>query len=157
MSDLSDLAARLSAEGQKFLDYVLTFQEHDWSKPVYSEEDQTWDVRMALAHLVTSERGLVALFETIRQGAPGASEAFSIDRYNADQQEKTRSLTPGQLLGEFRAVREDTVAWVLRLQPHELEISGRHPFLGQSVLREMIKMLVLHQKLHTRDIQKALA
>lgn len=47
-----------------------------------------------LSHLSPSERALLRLFfEQIRQGGGGVSDDFSIDRYNAAQQEKTRPST----------------------------------------------------------------
>jgi hypothetical protein len=33
---------------------------------------------------------------------------------------------------------------------------GRHPFMGQTQLREMIKMLYIHNLTHYRDMKKAL-
>jgi hypothetical protein len=42
------------------------------------------------------------------------------------------------------------------LKDEELEIQGRHPFLGETVIREMVKMLYLHHQLHYRDMKRAL-
>ncbi len=64
---------------------------------VYTEGD-TWTIRNVLAHFVTSERGLLKLFERIRQGGLGAEDNFSIDHYNARQKHKTKDLTPQELL-----------------------------------------------------------
>ncbi len=109
-----------------------------------------------LSHFVTSERGLVKLFEQIRQGGAGAADDFSIDRYNSSQQEKTKDLTPAELLEQYKKVRAGSVTWVSGLKDEELEIKGRHPFLGETVLREMIKMLYLHNQIHYRDLKKIL-
>jgi hypothetical protein len=38
-----------------------------WNQEVYTE-GTTWTIRNVLAHFVTSERGLIKLFEQIRQG-----------------------------------------------------------------------------------------
>lgn len=109
-----------------------------------------------LSHFVTSERGLVRLFERIRTTGEGAMDDFSIDRYNASQQEKTKDLSPAELLEQYKQVRADSVQWVSGLKDEELEIKGRHPFLGETVIREMIKMLYLHNQLHYRDVKRAL-
>ena len=42
------------------------------------------------------------------------------------------------------------------MKDEELEIKGRHPFLRETVLREMIKMLYLHNQIHYRDFKKVL-
>jgi len=109
-----------------------------------------------LSHFVTSERGLVKLFESIRQGGEGAKDDFSIDRYNASQQEKTKDFTAAELLEQYKETRRNTVTWVSGLKDEDLEIKGRHPFLGETVIREMVKMLYLHNQIHYRDLKKVL-
>jgi hypothetical protein len=98
----------------------------------------------------------VKLFEQIRQGGTGAADDFSIDRYNASQQEKTKDLSVAELLEKYKSTRAESVAWVSGLKETDLEITGRHPFLGETTLREMIKMLYLHNQIHYRDLKKAL-
>jgi hypothetical protein len=130
---------------------------HDdqWSQEVYTE-GTTWTIRNVLAHFVTSERGLVKLFEQILQGGAGSSDDFSIDRYNAAMQERTNELSPQDLLEQYRQVRTNTVAWISGLQESDLDITGRHPFMGQTQLREMLKMLYIHNLTHYRDLKKVM-
>ena len=155
MPETNELAEKLKAEGDKFVDYFSGLNESQWGQEVYTEGEM-WTVRNVLSHFVTSERGLVKLFEQIRQGGIGAADDFSIDRYNASQQAKTRELTPAELLEQYKEVRANSIAWVSSLKDEELEIKGRHPFLGETVIREMVKMLYLHNQLHYRDLKKAL-
>ena len=147
------LAERLKKEGDKVSAYFSTLTIEQWQTEVYTEGD-TWTMRNVLAHFVTSERGLLKLFQSIREGGLGASEDFSIDYYNARQQEKTRDLTPQELLEQYVDVRANTVKWVLDLSQEDLAIEGRHPFMGQVQLVEMLKMLYLHNQLHFRDFRK---
>ncbi len=149
------LAEKLQSEGHRLFEFFNSLSDEQWQKEVYTE-GATWTVRNVLAHFVMAERGFVKLFEQIRQGGPGAAEDFSIDRYNASQQEKTRDWTPQQLLEQYRAVRAEMVQWVRGLAESDLEKTGRHPFLGHTTLREMIKMVYLHNQLHYRDIKKAI-
>jgi hypothetical protein len=155
MSELNDLADKLKSEGDKFYKLFAGLTDAQWQAEVYTEE-QTWTIRNVLAHFVTSERGLVKLFERIRAGGEGAADDFSIDRFNASQQEKTKDLAPQELLEQYKEVRADSVAWTLSLEESDLEKQGRHPFLGMTTLREMIKMLYLHNQIHYRDMKKAL-
>ena len=149
------LAEKLSSEGERLAQFFSAMTEEQWRTEVYTE-GSVWTIRNILAHLMTAERAFVKLFESIRQGGTGTSEDFSIDRYNARQQEKTRELAPPQLLEAYRAIRAEMVAWVSKLEQADLEKSGRHPYLGQTTLLEMIKMIYLHNQIHYRDMRRAL-
>ena len=155
MSEVNELADKLKSEGEKFHAIFAGLTDEQWQTEVYTE-DQIWTIRNVLAHFVTSERGLIKLFERIRVSGEGSSEDFSIDRYNAAQQRKTEGLSPQELLEQYKAVRADSIAWTLSLSKSDLEIEGRHPFLEMTTLREMIKMLYLHNIIHYRDMKKAL-
>jgi hypothetical protein len=155
MSEAAELAEKLTKEGEKFVQFFSGLTEEEWTKEVYTEGEM-WTLRNVLSHFVTSERGLVKMFETIRQGGAGATDDFSIDRYNAAQQVKSKDLTPAELLEQYKEVRANSVAWVSGLKDEELEIKGRHPFLGETVIREMIKMLYIHNQTHYRDVKKVL-
>lgn len=155
MSELNELADKLRSEGEKFYTLFAGLTDEQWLMEVYTE-GETWTIRNVLSHFVTSERGLLKLFERIRRTGEGASEEFSIDRYNAAQQQRTKDLSPQELLEEYKAIRSDSVAWTLSLDESELEKQGRHPFLGMTSLREMLKMLYLHNQLHYRDMKKVL-
>lgn len=155
MSEITELAEKLKSEGDKILSVFSNLTEEQWQMEVYTE-GTTWTIRNVLSHFVTSERGLLKLFEQIRQGGPGATDDFSIDRYNAAMQARTKDATPQELLDQFEEVRAHAVEWVSGLHETELETTGRHPFLGQTVLREMIKMLYIHNLTHYRDLKRAL-
>jgi len=147
------LAERLKKEGNKVVDFFSGLTNEQWQTEVYTEGD-TWTIRNVLAHFVTSERGLHRLFENILKGGLGAADDFSIDYYNARQQEKTKGLTPQELLEQFADVRADLALWVSNLSQEDLAVEGRHPYLGQVNLAEMLKMIYLHNQIHFRDLRK---
>lgn len=151
----ASLSAKLQTEGEKVRAVFAALTPEDWAVIVYAG-GAAWTPRSILAHLVTAERGLLNLFEAIRQGGGGASEDFSVDQYNASQQEKTNGLAPADLLPQYVAVRAAMAAFVAGLSENELEIRGRHPSMGTSTLAEMIKMLYLHNNMHLRDIKRAI-
>jgi len=155
MSEITELAEKLKTEGERMAAFFTEMKDEQWSNEVYTE-GATWSIRNVLAHFVTSERGLVRLFERVRTIGEGATDDFSIDRYNAAQQEKTKDLAPDELLEQYKQVRAESVQWVTGLKDEELELKGRHPFLGETVIREMIKMLYLHNQLHYRDVKRAI-
>jgi len=147
------LAERLKKEGEKVIAYFSELTDEQWGTEVYTE-GETWTIRNVLAHFVTSERGLLRLFKGIREGGSGVSEDFSIDHYNARQQQRTNDLTVQELLEQYIDIRADTVGWVAGLTEKDLQREGRHPFLGQVQLVEMLKMLYLHNQIHFRDFRK---
>jgi hypothetical protein len=155
MSELDELADKLRTEGDKFTALFAGLTDAQWQAEVYTE-GEIWTLRNVLSHFVTSERGLVRLFEQIRQGGAGAADDFSIDRYNAAQQQRTKDLSPQELLEQYKAIRADSIAWTLSLSELDLEKQGKHPFLGMTSIREMIKMLYLHNQIHYRDMKKVL-
>lgn len=155
MSELNELADKLKSEGEKFFTLFAGLTVDQWTSEVYTE-GETWTIRNILSHFVTSERGLLKLFERIRTTGEGASEDFSIDRYNAAQQQRTKDLSPQELMEQYKAIRSDSIAWTLSLAESDLEKVGRHPFLGMTTIREMIKMLYIHNLRHYRDMKKVL-
>jgi hypothetical protein len=155
MSEINELADKLKSEGEKFYTLFADFTDEQWQAQVYTE-GETWTIRNVLAHFITSERGLIKLFERIRTTGEGSSDDFSIDRYNAAQQRKTSEFSPQELLEQYKSIRADSVTWTLSLEESDLEKQGRHPFMGMTTLREMIKMLYIHNLTHHRDMKKVL-
>jgi uncharacterized protein (TIGR03083 family) len=153
--DPAFLAERLRAEGDKTLTFFAGLSPAQWQASVYTE-GETWTIRSVLAHYVTAEKGFVSIFNSIREGGPGVHEDFDIDRYNASQQKKTGELSPAELLEQFRSVRARMVALVASMSADDLARQGRHPFLGQTTLDEMIKMVYRHNQIHYRDLRKIL-
>ena len=147
------LAERLRKEGEKVITYFSALTDEQWSTEVYTEGN-TWTVRNVLAHFVTSERGLHKLFKRVLEEGVGVSDDFSIDYYNARQQEKTKDLLPDELLEQFADVRGDLVKWVSKRSQEDLAVEGRHPYMGQVNLGEMLKMIYLHNQIHFRDFRK---
>jgi uncharacterized protein (TIGR03083 family) len=155
MEESAALAEKLREEGTRLADFLSGLGEHEWKVEVYAD-GASWTVRSILAHLMTAERSFLPLFERIRHGGPGAAEDFSIDRYNARQQEKTRQVDAPALLELFRSTRNEMIALVEGLSAEELERRGRHPFLGVTTLREMVKLVYVHNQTHYRDVRRAL-
>lgn len=155
MSEIIELAEKLKSEGDKFVSIFNGLTDDQWNQQVYTE-GTTWTIRNVLSHFVTSERGLLKLFEQIRQGGPGAADDFSIERYNAAMQARTKEATQQELIEQYKEVRANAIQWVSGLTESDLEITGRHPYLGYTAIRDMIKMLYIHNLDHYRDVKKAL-
>ena len=146
------LAKRLRSEGEKMTAFFAELSDADWNQAVYTE-GETWTIRNVLVHFVTAEQGFLKLFAGIVAGGEGTPKDFDLERYNARQQEKGRSLTPQELLVQFQDVREKMATWVETLNEADLAKEGRHPFLGETTVEEMIKLVYRHNQIHYRDIR----
>lgn len=155
MIEGATLAAKLQSEGDKLAGFMAALAEDDWSIQVYAD-GTTWTVRSILAHLMTTERAFLKLIDRIRQGGPGVPDDFEIDRYNARQQEKTQGMSRDELLAGYREARAKMVELVAAMGSDDLERRGRHPYLGPTTLREMVKMIYIHNQTHYRDVRRAL-
>jgi hypothetical protein len=147
------LADRLSVEGEKTISFFSGLRPEQWQANVYSE-GEVWTVRSVLAHYLTAERGFIQIFKQICSGGSGVSDDFDIDRFNSSQQKKTQDLMPGELVEQFKFVRAQMIQLVGALSEEDLARKGRHPFLGDTTLSEMIKMVYRHNQIHHRDIRK---
>ncbi len=147
------LADRLKSEGDKTISFFTELNPDQWDAKVYTE-GEVWTIRNVLSHYVSAERGFLKIFSNIREGGSGAPDDFDIDRYNASQQKRTGNLTPVELLEQFRDVRSQMIELVRSFSNDDLEKQGRHPFLGETRLAEMIKMVYRHNQIHLRDLRK---
>ena len=148
------LIKRLRSEGSKMTEFFAGLDDSAWAKTVYTEGGE-WTIRNVLAHFVTAEKAFLKLFPNIVDGGEGVSKDFSVDRYNARQQEKTEELSPSELLIKFQDVRAKMATWVETLNEEDLQKEGRHPFLGETTVEEMIKLVYRHNQIHYRDMRKS--
>ena len=155
MSETNELAGKLRSEGEKFYTFFEGLTDNQWTIEVYTE-GTVWSIRSILAHFMTTERAFISLFTEILDGGVGVTEDFIIDRYNASQQRKTKEMGRKELLGQYKLMREEMIKFVFNLTDTDLEKIGRHPYLGMTTLREMIKMIYIHNQIHFRDIKKVL-
>lgn len=157
MPDTSaSLAEKLKSEGEKTQAFFAALTPEQWQKTVYGEEGP-WTARSILAHFVSAEQGFLKIFPSIRDGGPGVTDDFDIDRFNASQQAKLAEISPVDLLARYQATRAEMVAFALSLSEDDLQKRGRHPALGVTSLGEMLKMVHLHNTMHLRDLKKAIA
>lgn len=156
MSDTPEfLANRLSVEGEKMFAFFDALTDEQWQQTVYTEGGE-WTIRSVLAHFVAAERAFIMLFDNILSGGSGASEDFSIDRYNASQQEKSKAFMPQELLVQYKNVRAEMIDWVSQRTVDDLQKQGRHAYLGETSLLEMVKMVYRHNQIHYRDLRKVI-
>lgn len=152
---LPQIIARLSEEGTASLDFFRALPAEAWSRQVYDAGPE-WTVREVLCHFVSAELSLVELFKRIVATGEGVPPDFDIDRWNNSKVSKMQAMTPLQLIPEFGEVRARTIAWAGTLSEADLDKVGRHPYLGEDRIENMLKLLYRHNMLHQRDVKKVL-
>ena len=134
--------------------FFKALDDFGWMKMIYTE-GQDWRIRDVLAHFVSAEKSFLKLFESIRQGGDGVSDDFDIDRFNNAQVAKMQEMPPTELLDAFIEVRAKMAEWVETMSEDDLLKEGCHPFLGETTLEEMIKLVYRHNQIHYRDMRKS--
>ena len=149
------LIEQLEANGRKTADWFSALPEAAHHRMVYTD-DVHWSVRRVLAHLITIEKSMQALFRNILGGGPGAPEDFDIDRFNRTQPQKLDHLSMEELVERFCDVREETVGIVRGMAASDLDRTGRHAFHGPGRLERFIHWAHEHADIHLADAEKAL-
>jgi hypothetical protein len=147
------LAQRLQDEGAKVSAFFAALSSDEWKQSVYTE-GACWTVRELLAHFVSAEAMLYQLVKNIQHGGAGAPADFDIDAFNQSQVEALSGLSTPALLDHFRAHRSQMVALVHQMNPDDLARQGRHPYLGEAVLEDILKLVYRHHQIHLRDVKR---
>jgi hypothetical protein len=153
---LQGLIAKLERGQRKTSETFRSLSPAQWERPIY-EDPTTWTPRNVLIHFLSSERELLRLCQSIASGGPGVPEGFSFDDFNAQQQPLFQDIPTAQLMDQLEAARAQTLAWLHTLKEDRLDLTGRHPALGEISLETMILAIYGHQLMHMRDLQAKLA
>lgn len=149
------LAQKLNESGDKTLQLFNKLKKEDWQIEVYAD-GPAWKIHNLLAHFTEVEAAIPRLIKKILTGSAGVKKDFDIDRYNAKHVAELSHLNRSELLEKFEKRRKSTIQMVGSLTENDLDIWGRHPFLGKSQIKDMVKLMVLHIRIHERDILAAL-
>lgn len=150
------LAEKLRSDGYRVESFLSDLKDADRTVAVYTEGTH-WTVTSILAHFVSAEKAFLKLFMNIQHGGKGVGEDFQIDTFNAEEQVTAEALAWDDLLDDFRRVRTQMIGLVGSFSPQDLERVGRHPYLGETTLREMVKLIYIHNQTHLRDVRRALS
>ncbi len=155
MPNLDLLLRRLAETAQATRDYFASLGEADLERRIF--HDPEWSARDMLAHLITTERAIRPLIVAITRGDPGAPPGYDIDAANARLLEEMRGLNMSDLLTAWTDERAATLEVFAQLDPSALERRGRHPFLGETTVDDMIQLMYRHEMLHARDVRRGLS
>jgi hypothetical protein len=149
------ISEKLFSEGQKTKTFLLSLTECEWETDVYFDA-AIWKVRDVIAHFISAEKSFLILFENIRNYNQGAPANFDINEFNNSQVEKLKQFSTKELTSWFMDTRDETISWVNKLSESDLDKTGHHPAMGDARLRDMLKMVYLHNQIHLKEVRSAL-
>ncbi len=161
-AEVEVLKTKLQAERVRLWQSVEHLSQAELGRP--SEEG--WSVRDILAHVGFAERANVRFaqlmvtqdepdqIQAMAQDYPDFVGPFSLDSFNAYMTEKLRGLSLEEVISTLRQVRADTLTWLDTLTAEQLDRQGRHAAWGEQTVRNMLRVLALHDRMHTQDLLK---
>ncbi|MBM3145172.1 MAG: DinB family protein [Chloroflexi bacterium] len=152
---IEHLCHRLRSSAEKSRAFFDELNPSQWTQQIYSE-GAAWTAEQILAHFVMAEEGMIRLVAQIVETGVGVPGDFDLDSYNEYQAGKLEGASPSELMARFLAAREKTIQIVTRFEHADLEKSGRHPWLGEAKVEEIIKLMYRHNQIHQREIRAAL-
>jgi DinB superfamily len=156
------LLGKLNAARARLLEGVRRLDAAQITMPA----DDGWSVKDVLAHVAAAEELNVRFaklmvsqerpvqLEAFAANYPDFTGPFSLDSFNAYMADKLRANSPEEVLGGLDETRARTRAWAEKLTPDQLECRGVHAVWGDQNVRDMLRILALHDRLHTNDILK---
>ncbi len=139
-------------------DLVALVEGLDEPTRTFRPNDGRWTIWEIVAHLVDAEKAHRRFIKAVLAGKEITPRPdFDLDRWNNSHVGQRAGQSTTDLLAELAAQRVKTLA-VIRNIPAEAWLKeARHPALGQITLRQVTKVIGIHEKMHLRDIQAVLA
>jgi hypothetical protein len=150
------LVRRLTEEGDALLAQLDTVAPETWTALVYPDAEGAWTSHSILAHLVSAEGYIRLMMSDIVAGRPGAPPDVDVDAINATEVNSLSASSPADLIDKLRDSRAASIAMVAAFSDDDLDRRGNHPLLGQIALEDFVKLIYRHNKMHMRDVQRAL-
>lgn len=163
--EIETLKNKLTLERGKLLAALDALSEAARAEPFLDG----WAVNDVLAHLAQAEiinlkfaklmltRDAPVQLREVAAEYPDYTGPFELDRFNAYMTDKLRARGFENILQTLHAARAETLAWMDTLEAEQLERRGIHAAWGDQTVRGMLKILALHDKMHTQDILKKAA
>lgn len=145
---------KLTRDRERLVALVETLSEEELAKSV----DDSWTVRDTLTHLANAEEDHCKVIAVAVRGDPERlPQQLDLNDHNARRLQERGVLGRGELLAAMAAQRERTEALFARVKDEHLELPVRHPALGETTVGKIFRIIGIHEKMHLKEIEEALA
>lgn len=159
LSELSTLFARLRQEQETVRALVEDAPEGALDRPGPGTSAEVgWSAREMLAHIVSSEHGMLALARAIVSGHGDAVPAsYDVHAENAKSVARRSGVPAVDLLREWDHGRAEWGSFLETVTPAQLEMSGHHPASAQPMsLRTVVIVMLRHDRGHRVEMASLL-
>jgi uncharacterized damage-inducible protein DinB len=112
-----------------------------------------WSIRDNLAHLTDAERAHRGFVNAVLEGRAVRLEGFDLDRWNEEHVARRAEQSTEDILSDLRAQRQETLAFIAIIPSDAWEKRGNHPALGEVSVRQVIKVIGVHERMHLKQIR----
>ncbi len=113
-----------------------------------------WSVRDNLAHLADAERAHRRFVGAVLDGKSTRLEGFDLDRWNLEHVARRAAQSADEILAALRAEREETLDFIATIPADAWDKQGDHPALGLVNVRQVIKVIGVHERMHLKEIRQ---
>lgn len=113
-----------------------------------------WSIRDNLAHLADAERAHRRFVRAVLEGRSTRLEGFDLNRWNEEHVARRAGQAVDEILGALRAERQETLAFISTIPPDAWDRQGDHPALGRVSLKQVIRIIGVHERMHLKEIRK---
>jgi hypothetical protein len=157
---IADLAATLHTEGERTITTFRALSEPAWGVTVY-QDPMIWTPRHILVHLIEAENNFRLIYQDAQINGKGIPEGYDIDAHNAEAvprlMSELSSFDTDQLIERFWAGRLEMIQLVTASPEPFLDHPVRHPMLGMTTIRDFLRAVYLHCKIHGKDVKRAVS
>jgi hypothetical protein len=153
VSDIDIILSKMQATRDELLSFVQGLDEASltWHPP-----GGGWSIRDNLAHLADAEHAHRRFVQAILDGRSVHLEGFNLDRWNQEHVARHAGQSIDEILDALRAEREETLILIVDISPDAWDRRGDHPALGEVSLRQVIKTIGVHERMHLKEMRKLL-
>jgi len=114
----------------------------------------SWSIRDNLAHLADAERAHRRFVQAVLKGRSTRLEGFDLDCWNEEHVARRADQTLEDIFDALRSERQETLAFIADLPQDTWDRIGDHPALGEVSVRQVIRVIGVHERMHLKEIRR---
>ena len=115
---------------------------------------KNWAAKEVVCHLRDAEELFMMRFETIMAADEPTLTGLDPDRWASERQYSRHDA--GEALAAFRRRRDESLAFLRKLEPQQWTRAGVHPVRGRFTLDDFATLMAWHDDTHLDQLKRAL-